>query len=90
MRPYIERGFCHEPAAQPVKTHSGAPAVEVGNCDCHGNQRQTPTKAEANFRRLQIGRPRKTTLAISRKLSLQKSQVLPIQQFDFTVKRTSW
>jgi hypothetical protein len=44
MRPYIERGFCHEPAAQPVKTHSGAPAVEVGNCDCHGNQPQTPTK----------------------------------------------
>jgi len=54
MRPYIKRGFCHEPAAQPVKTHSGAPVVQVDNfCDCHGNQ-PNANKAQANFRRLQI------------------------------------
>jgi len=53
MLPYIERGFCHEPAAQPVKTHSARRLCKWVICDCHGNQ-PNANKAQANFRRLQI------------------------------------
>jgi hypothetical protein len=66
--------FLHSAAGEKPQR---ALAVEVGNCDCHGNQPKCQQKRKLISGGCKLSdsqiQPRKTTLAILRKLSLQES-----------------